>query len=80
MLVTQPRPDLAVALADEEVRGEHGADLGEEFVVGEECLRAELGRNPWHGVHLRLVALDGGAGEPPHAEYAQDAVGLHRGG
>ena len=46
VLVAQPQPDLAVAFADKEVRGEDRADLGDKLVVGEECLRAALGRNP----------------------------------
>ena len=79
-LLTEPRPDLAVAFADEEVRGEDGADLGEDLIVGEEGLRAAFHGDLWLGVRQRLVALDGGAGEPPRSADAQDAVGLLRGG
>jgi hypothetical protein len=71
---------LTEAFADEEVRRGDPADLGEKLVVGEECLRATRGRNPRHGDQLRLVALDGGAGEPPRSANAQDAVALRRGG
>jgi hypothetical protein len=79
-LLPEARPDLAVAFADEEVRGEHGADLGEDRVVGEIGLRASLGGAVRRTIRLRLVALDVGAGESPSAANAQDAVGLLRGG
>jgi hypothetical protein len=79
-LLPEPRPDLAVAFADEEVRGEHGADFREDLLVGEEGLRAALRGDLRLGVRQRLVALDGGAGEPPRAADTQDAVGLLRGG
>ena len=41
-LLTEPRPDLAVAFAHEEVGCKHGADLAEDLLVGEEGLRAAL--------------------------------------
>ena len=41
-LLPEPRPDLAVAFADEERGCEDGADLGVDLVVGEARLRAAL--------------------------------------
>jgi hypothetical protein len=79
-LLPEPRPDLAVAFADEERGCEDGADLGEDLLIGEEGLRAAFRGDPRRIIRLRLVALDGGAGEPPRAADAQDAVGLLRGG
>ena len=68
-----------MAFADEEVRGEHGADLREDLLVVEEGPRAALRVDSRHAIRLHLVALDGGAGEFPRPADAQDAVGLLRG-
>ena len=78
VLLAEPRPDLAVAFADEERGCEDGADLGEDLLVGEGCLRAAFRGDPRRIIRQRLVALDGGAGEPPRAADTQDAVGLLR--
>jgi len=79
-LLPEPRPDLAVAFADEGCGCEYCADLREDLLVGEEGLRAALRGDPRRTIRQRLVALAGGAGEPPRAADTQDAVGLLRGG
>ena len=77
-LLAEPRPNLAVAFADEERGCEYGADLREDLRIGEASLRASLCGDLQLGVRQRLVALDGRAGEPPRAADTQDAVGLLR--
>lgn len=52
--MAEPRQDLAFAVTDEEVRGEHGAELGKNRVLGWGGLWAAFGGNPWIGVSLTL--------------------------
>ncbi len=55
MLVSEPCPDLVVTLVDEDRRGQHGADLGEERMIGKEGLGATPRHNPRRSAGLRLV-------------------------
>ena len=79
-LVAEPRPDLAVTLADEEGGAENGADPGEEFPVVEEAFGTAFGMGCGSVLDRGLEPLDGGAGDPPREADALDAVGPVRGG
>lgn len=69
-----------MAFADEVVRGECGADLGDDRVAGQEGRGAALPTHSRCAIRARLVARCRGAGAPLSAAGAQDALELHRGG
>ncbi len=80
LLLPQPCPDLAVALADEGACGEDAMDLGEQRLVVEGGAWATLAEHRRRRTFGGLAPLDGGAGELPRPADALAAVGLLRGG
>src|SRR5262245_30905497 len=78
-LISQPCPDLAVALAVERRLGQDAADVPDQFLIRARAERATLpGRGPLLDGDGLLMApeVDGGAWQVPEAADAGQAIPL----